>query len=255
MLSWAQRRKLIIFLIIAIPLTGAFAFFIYPILYPTPTCFDKTQNGDEKGVDCGGSCAYLCPFETAPLTVQFGRSLMVLPGVYTAIGYIQNPNPNAYSRRVEYTFTLFDKDNVFVADRKGSAIVLPGGVTPVIEIDIRTGERIPVRTLFEITTEPKMQTLAAGTVPSLSVSSRKLTGEGSSPRLEAMVKNDTLEAVSKVEVVAVVFDTDGNARAASKTTIQTLRPGEGSAVVFTWPEPFTFTPGKLDVLPRATTSL
>ena len=30
---------------------------------PTPTCFDGIQNGDETGVDCGGSCANACPCE------------------------------------------------------------------------------------------------------------------------------------------------------------------------------------------------
>jgi hypothetical protein len=26
----------------------------------SPTCFDVTKNGDEEGVDCGGSCELPC---------------------------------------------------------------------------------------------------------------------------------------------------------------------------------------------------
>ncbi len=27
---------------------------------PDPTCTDETQNGEETGVDCGGSCPNVC---------------------------------------------------------------------------------------------------------------------------------------------------------------------------------------------------
>jgi len=36
---------------------------------PTPTCTDGIQNGDETGIDCGGSCANACPCEGIDLTV------------------------------------------------------------------------------------------------------------------------------------------------------------------------------------------
>ncbi len=39
---------------------------------PVPTCDDGIQNGDETGIDCGGSCANVCPCEgTDLITIDF----------------------------------------------------------------------------------------------------------------------------------------------------------------------------------------
>jgi hypothetical protein len=47
----------------------------------------------------------------------------------------------------------------------------------------------------------------------------------------------------------VVFDTAGNAFAGSSTVVPVLTDGERQEIVFTWPDPFPFVPGRIDVLP------
>ncbi len=63
MSSWSAKRKLvyaIMFFSFVIIVVGLPTFFIW---YQKPTCFDGKKNGDEVGVDCGGSCRLLCSFE------------------------------------------------------------------------------------------------------------------------------------------------------------------------------------------------
>ncbi|MBU6431623.1 hypothetical protein KGQ29_04640, partial [Patescibacteria group bacterium] len=77
MSSWSQKRKSIYFLIFAAFL---FSFIILPayfIFYKAPTCFDGKQNGDEKGVDCGGSCVNLCRSQYLEPNIIWSRVIEV----------------------------------------------------------------------------------------------------------------------------------------------------------------------------------
>ena len=59
-MTWAAKRQLqylsgflaIILVIVLI--------IIAPYLRSDPTCFDGKQNGNEEGIDCGGSCDLIC---------------------------------------------------------------------------------------------------------------------------------------------------------------------------------------------------
>jgi hypothetical protein len=50
--------------------------------------------------------------------------------------------------------------------------------------------------------------------------------------------NDSLEDAKKVTIVAVLFDAQGVARAASKSTLASLARKSSETVVFTWPGEF-----------------
>jgi hypothetical protein len=78
--------------------------------------------------------------------------------------------------------------------------------------------------------------------PDLKVRDRVLTSATSSPRLEAIIENPTLNKVSNIELVALMKDESGNIFAASKTYLDTLAGSESMPVVFTWPRPFEKTP-------------
>src|SRR5574343_394328 len=106
MVSWSSRRKIIflsilggfVALLVAVP-----AFFLW---HETPTCFDSKQNGDEAGVDCGGSCRLLCSFDAISPNVLWTRSFRVAPGVYSAVAYVENHNITSSAVAVPYVFKL-----------------------------------------------------------------------------------------------------------------------------------------------------
>ena len=230
-LSWSGRRKALYTSVVGV-ISFMLVIFVYQALFTAaPVCTDGKQNGLEHGVDCGGSCALLCAAETRAPVVSWARAFEAAPQTYTAAAYIQNNNPGAGARQVRYTFQLFDSDNKLVVDRQGVADLPPVPTIPIIETGINAGFRAPARALFAFSSEPVW--VRAEVLPALSASKQSLSADGS--RLSATIRNDSLTEASAV-VAAVLFDQEGVARAASKSTITVPARGE-TPVIFTWGQP------------------
>lgn len=236
-MSWASERRFGYAFgtaAVLLLLTGGIFFALY---YEPATCFDGRENGEELGVDCGGSCERLCAFEVAPLKILWSRVFEVSPGKYNAVAYVENPNRHAGIRNISYKFQVLDQAGTVITQREGEAFITPGGISPIFESDIRTGDYVPSRTFFEFTSEPAWYR-GQSTGQALSVTGTRLLDTATRPRIDAVLENNSLEEFKDVEVVGVVFASDGNAVAASRTVVDLL-PKRGSfPLVFTWPRPF-----------------
>jgi len=227
-LTWSGRRKALYTSVIGV-ISFMALIFVYQILFTAaPLCTDGKQNGNEHGIDCGGSCALLCAGEARAPVVVWSRAFETAPQTYTAAAYIQNNNPGAGARRVGYSFQLFDADNKLVVDRSGTTDLSPVPIVPIIETGIDVGYRQVSRTLFAFSTEPTW--VKAGVLPVLSLSSQSLAADGS--RLVATLHNGSFTPV-RATVAAVLFDRDDVARAASKSTVSVPARGE-IPLAFTW---------------------
>jgi len=236
---WAMSRRLqyfagflVLFLIISVWLYMAY-------FYKAPTCFDNRKNGDESGVDCGGACVRICSFAVNEPVVKWSRSFKVVNGLYNAVAYVENPNREAASAVVNYTFTLYDEAGLITA-RRGTTILPPDGLYPIFEGRIETGRRVPTRTFVEIDPIEVWQPANIGR-EQFSVLSRDLENSDSSPRLTALVRNNGLEEVKEVELVATIFDVRGTALASSRTFVDNFSARSDKQVSFTWPEPIATT--------------
>lgn len=223
---------------------GVFWLFVFTFIYfanfhQPPNCFDGRQNGDERGLDCGGSCARICAFDVAAPSVQWARSFRVTEGQYNAVGYVQNTNRFAASPEVPYTLSLYDADGL-IAQREGVTILPPDSVYPVFEARIQTNGRVPTQTFLEIGESTYWVASESGR-DQFTVQSRTLTGADARPRLEAQIYNNSLTEVNSVEVVATIFDARGNALTSSRTFIDDFAGRSSEVAVFTWPEPIAKT--------------
>lgn len=247
-MSWASRRKtyytfgVIAFLILVI---GVPAFLF---LYDRPTCTDGIQNGDERGIDCGGSCEAICVQDVDQPQILWSRSFRVTDGVYNAVAYIENPNFGAIARDVPYSFKLFDDENILIFERTGITTLSIDGATPIFEAAIPTGNRVPVRTFFEFSAVPAWDQRTEE--DQLRVENIVLMGEETSPRIEARLVNDSVDERLDVEVVATIFNIEGNAIASSRTRIPSIDGRSERSVVFTWPQPFSEASAQIDLIPR-----
>ena len=195
------------------------------------TCFDGKRNGDEKGIDCGGSCALFCRDQTKSPVVLWSRSFEVAPHTYTAAAYINNPNPGAAARNVAYSFQLFDDKNLLVAERIGTINIPPVQTVPFIDPNINVGNRTVARVLFAFSDDPVWHKV--GNLPVLRIGNQYLAPDAS--QLSAIISDESINNADKVTVAAVLFDREGVARAASRSILQRI-PRKGSQnVVFTWP--------------------
>ena len=250
MASWSQRRKLaysggIVFfvvLIVGLPL------FLY--LYKTPTCSDGIKNGDEKGVDCGGSCQKLCLDSFLAPQVSWSRIENVAPGLYHVATYIVNPNPKAVALDVPYHVVIYDNAGVEITEYTGTVTLAPQRNTLAFNASVSTGKRVPAKALFEFTSAPQWQT-AGDPLAALSVTDKKYTEDDAGASLSVSLANSSIYQIGTVDVYAVLYDQDGNALGFSKTVIDRI-PAHASVIApFTWPTSFGGKVISIEVLPVA----
>lgn len=236
-MSWSRRRKIIY-------LSAILAVFLLVVVLPTtislykaPTCFDKKQNGDEQGIDCGGSCTLLCSAQYAPLNVLWSRFSKVNDGVYNVLAYVENPNPNAGATGIDYLFKLYDKDGLLLRERSGETFAPANKILTIFEPDLLTGRQFPQRVDFSFTSKPvwlKQESRETG----LSISQSTITREDTAPRLVATLTNKTVNQIKNIEAVAIVYNKEGNTIAFSRTIIDSLSDKESRIINFNWPKPF-----------------
>ncbi|MCA9366371.1 VWA domain-containing protein [Candidatus Kaiserbacteria bacterium] len=237
--AWAFKRQLIYgtFFTTLFILLVVFLYFRY--FYNPATCFDGSLNGDELAIDCGGSCVRICPFEVSDPVVKWSRSFEIRSGLYNAVGYVENMNREASTKAIPYTFKLYDADGL-ITERSGTTVLPPDNVYPIFAGRIDTGGRTPTRTFLELGEAELWQPSPLGR-EQFTVVDRSLSGADSEPRLDAVIENTSLEEAREVEVVATIFDQNGNALTASETFVDNFAPRSKKQVVFTWPEPIATT--------------
>lgn len=236
-MSWSSRRQFGILAalagIVAVPvaLVGAY------LLWERPTCDDGILNGEERGVDCGGSCSLVCTDEANPATVAWVRAFPVGPGRYNVVAMVENPNVAARADGLRYRVRVYDADDVAVAERVGEVDLDPRTVVPVVELGLDAGERAVTRASLEWLDDP-LWVQAEGEPRVVVVVDERIERQGAEPRARASVQNTGVLPVGKIAVVAVAYGADGNAVAATRTWVERLAAGESREVVFAWSAPW-----------------
>src|SRR5882672_5248548 len=103
-MTWALKRQ-IFYAVLLVLFISVFGFLIIrPYWDQAPTCTDNKQNGNETGIDCGGSCAKACLNQVDAVSVLWSRAFKIVPGRYNAVAYLVNHNKNAAVDKISYRF-------------------------------------------------------------------------------------------------------------------------------------------------------
>jgi hypothetical protein len=191
----------------------------------------------------------LCSAGIQDLSVSWARSFKVSNGLYSAVGYVQNKNADAAIQKVSYTFKIYDDKGVLIQKREGSTFVYPGERFVLFEPRIHTGYRIPDHTFLEFQKDPVWKKVNKQ-APKIIVKDRTLTDVNSSPRLSATLSNPQLTDIKNIQVVAIVYNTKGNAIGSSSTYIDRFPRTSDKTVNFIWPEPFSGKVSRIEIIPR-----
>ncbi len=250
MLSWSAKRKIVYISILIVLFGTPLALYINKKMQKVPTCFDRIQNQNERGVDCGGICRIAC-FDHVKQDpdIQWSRAYYVAKGTYNLVAYIQNPNLDYISQPTRYVFKVYDDRNSLIATREGVVGIPTSKIFPIFEPTINTGEAIPKTVTFEFM-EPVVWIEYFGFKPELEVVEQRFSRQDTSPKLEAKIVNKTLNTFVDVEVIAIVYNEEGNGMLSSRTFIDRIGDKGTVDVVFTWPEAINFTPSKIEVIPN-----
>jgi len=249
-MSWAGKRRTLYGGLVALFLMLLIGIPSFIFLYEKPTCFDGIQNQGELGIDKGGPCLLLHKSQVQNIAILWARSFEVVPGIYNAVSQIDNPNFSAGAVDVPYSFKLFDSSNLLIAERKGKTYISPNKLIPVFEGTISTGNRVPTRTFFELLEEPNWIRVD-NPIEGLNVENWSLSNRDTAPRIDAKIENKSFEDIYNIEVVATVFNSSGVAIAASRTIIEVLSKQSSYEVTFTWPQKFSDSVSRVEIIPRA----
>ncbi len=251
-LSWGTKRQFFFMGIIFLGLLIAAAIIIIPYLNKEPTCFDGEMNGDESGLDCGGSCQKVCTAEALRLVTLWVRPFEVVPGKYNVMAFIENQNRESGIPLMQYEFKLYDDKNIFIGRQSGTTFITSNDRTAIFEPGIETGNRVPKRATFEFQSAPTWIKINRDQKNALAVSAENkvLTNPLSEPKLEAEIINKTLNELTNIDVYAILYDENDNVMTASKTLIDILPKNDRVSVVFTWPTPLPARPTRIDVFPQ-----
>ena len=250
MSTWATKRQMAYLFLTALILSVVVGLPTFFSIHKAPTCNDGLRNQGEAGSDCGGPCALLCLSQVPKPVIRWARSFNVVEGIYNAVALIENTALDIGTDNIGYSFKLYDSRNVLIAERTGTTFLPPKLLVPVFEGAIQTGERVPARTFFELIGTPEFKRSLPGESEDITVQNTSLRNEASTPRLEATIVNSSVRTVKNVEVVAILYDSAGNAVAASRTIIDAIEKGSTARAVFSWFGPFSSAVTRTEVIPR-----
>jgi hypothetical protein len=250
-MNWRTKRQSIGVGAVMIIIVFFVARFLIGYFSVEPTCFDREQNGDELGVDCGGSCALRCSFETRDLVTEWQRVTRVADGVYSAVAYVENQNTGSGALDVPYRFRLYDDQNLIVSERKGTTFIGSNDRFAIVEPNFATQNRVPVRAFFEFLEEPVWQQISdIYNQRLITVRSQKLENEDTRPRITAILENTTLDFIYDIQVSVLVYDLEGNVVQTGLTIVPQIDAASDREIFFTWPEPFNQDVGRIEIIPR-----
>ncbi len=232
MLSWAEQRKLLLLFWIVVFLVAILSVYGFFTFYRGASCSNNVKDGNERGIDCGGSCARVCRADVLLPVINFVRTLEVADGVWGAVAYGENPNAGAGARNVPYVFKLYDEENLLLYERHGIAFIPPRKVFAVFEGKMFSGSRTPARATFEFLKEPVFEHIVE---PELSLDTKDFEADEHGSSLKAILTNPTRNTIEGIGAVALLFGTDGNITGASATFVSKLLAGSSAMLIFTWP--------------------
>lgn len=251
-LSWGAKRQVFYLSIIIGAILIALTILIWPYFNREPTCFDGKQNGDESGIDCGGSCQKVCTQEALGLVTLWSRAFEVTPGKYNLMAYIENQNRESGVPLITYEFRVYDDKNIFINRTQGSTFITSNDRTAIFAAGVDTGNRKIGRVAFEFTSFPTWIKVNRAQRNALAVSAedKTLIDPLTRPKLEAEIVNKTLNELKDLDVYAILYDDEDNVMTVSKTLIDVLPKNGKAPVVFTWPHPLVKQPTRIDIFPQ-----
>jgi hypothetical protein len=249
---WSSRRKFLVSFFIVLGVLILIGIPVYLATRETPNCSNGKLDGDETGVDCGGSCQLLCTPEILPLVTKGdARLLKIATSTYEAVIVVQNPNATGSITRAPYTFTIFNGASTKPAKViESDTYVGRSSTFAIFAGPFTLDDASSYRAVFAFTPSLMWQK-SSDPLPTLAITDTNLiVASTSAPRLEANLNNYGQSSMKNVEVVAILSDSAGNIIATGKTFVDEVAVGGREPLSFSWPSPFEREAVSVKILPH-----
>lgn len=249
-MSWAGRRRFTYFSIFMSVFILVLLWIFYPVIFKSPTCFDNKKNGDERGVDCGGSCSLICKADTKDPVILWSRAFPVAGTSYNLVAMVENPNIDGAIKEVSYEFKIYDNNHLLVGTKEGTTFLPANGQYAIFgpRFDAKDNNIRSVKFDFtgEINYHKKENTL--NNLP-IKISNINYNIDKNSTTITALMSNSSIYNLPSYDIVGVFYDKDSNAINVSKTHKDGLKTNSKTNLTFTWPFGFSETPTSYDIIP------
>lgn len=257
--SWRQSRKFTFIATLILIILGLVAYGSYPYFNKPATCFDGKQNGDERGVDCGGSCKLICITDVIPLDVKYAKAVPTDIGLYDVAALIENRNKDKDTSdgNIDYTFLIYDKSGSVIKTISGSTTLPIGQSFPIIiqnvPITLSAGNQI-TNVVLNISNNKPWQaqdsTYANSFFKITNIDFKRNFNNIS--QLKVTITNLTRAYFRNVPVNVLVFDSNHNLIATNSTILKEINGSASQDLAFTWRNPLTIENPKIEVYPVVT---
>lgn len=228
--------KQILILVIVLGAIGALIGGVVWLMRTRPNCFDKIQNGEEEGVDCGSVCNVSCPTKKPPAIPIRAKSIQIAEGAgkCDVIVDIENPNDSLGAEKIPYEIYWGAIRN------KGEFFVYPSESRYIAEMNLpcQQGQNPNVN----IGQPAKWEFLRADyRKPNLEISDSKFNYPENSyefAEVTGLVTNKSPFDLKEVEIYAIIKDTNGDVIAIRKTRVDRLLVSEKREFRIFWTHPF-----------------
>lgn len=248
-MTWAAKRQMQYILGILAVIGVFILIIIWPIITQKPTCSDGKKNGGEKGIDCGGICQRVCTEDVSEPVILWKRAFPVTGNIYNLVALIENRNKSVAINKISYEFRIYDTNNILIGRRTGTTFIPPNQQFAVLEPRFDSGQSKIKSVVFEFT-PPFVWLKKEPTINNLPIKVENiiLGDDKISPTLTAVVNNESVYELPEFDVVAILYDINGNAINVSKTHKDSLPSNQKTPVLFTWPNPLPTDVATKDIL-------
>jgi len=263
--SWRDKRRSIMVLILVVFVILYIFYKSYSNLFPTETCFDGIKNNNERGVDCGGYCQLICPFDISPLQIKFAKAVETEKDLYDLVALIQNNNQaqNPMDGKINYSFTIYDKAGQILETMNGSTTIPLAQDFPIILqnifLPLSESENSISRVQFKILNDKVWDKVDSSFsqvfFKTMDYDFENGKGNGVDvTQLSTQVENLTRNYFRNIPVKAILYDRLNNVIGVNESLIDEISGEEIKKVSFTWRNIFKQNPDKIDFYPIVTPS-
>ncbi len=219
----------------------------YGFVKEKETCFDKKQNQNEKGIDCGGVCSLACPEIVTGEDLQIKESRFIVSGknTYDILAKVFNPNGEIGAVSFSYTAVLEGAEKQVLASRVGMGYILPFENKYILEFNLESNT-VPANVSIHIDNIEWERFSHYQERPAVNVYQKNyniLQSSAIFSEATGLVSNESPYDFRSVIVQVILRDKDDIPLAINSTVMNTLRANENRDFRLTWP---TFFPGTVE---------
>ena len=201
-----------------------FLIIYFLFLKPAPTCSDGRRNQGEKGIDCGGPCPPCELIQLKPLAVNWVKSFPARENEISLLAEVANFNLNFGARIFSYQFRVIGPFGALLETIDGESFIYPGEQKYLIEAAVKISSQDVSRVELTIKKEDLVwQSKEELVKPRLSTRSVKTEIANQEVKVKGLIKNEDPLLISKVKIMAVLYDRQNKVLNASFTTITDLK--------------------------------